>query len=823
MKKMILMLTLIVLPVFSFGQLINGFNVGDEGPDTTYWDYETSASADSTLSYVTASYLTDPVSEGATSLQLEYSAHNIEGWGGYAKIFHMHPEVATGGTYDWSGYDSISFDYYVSVPQSGTQNVELRLNLSDYAGIEDDAYTDLGEYYYSFHNILSSAEGWNTLSIPLIRNDSFDGSGFNLTGWAGSSDDGQLDVYAIAGFHFEFSVGGSGEGDHTSGVIIIDNFTLTGYQGTDLIMFNGLSTPPAWGDPFSWGGAQMYVTELGGYDEGTNALTYIQEDVWSGGGFNMTPAVDLASGGEWLSDSLSFHMWSEADAPTLRLQFEDGTDKAGFNFTPESAGGWNHYKFALADFSYWDGSTAFDTSAITVFQVLSEGNGASGRTFHFDNMWTGTPTFDIIAPNAPENISAVPANYYNLVTWADVGGESDELYHVYASNDPITDVHADGVDLVAENVLEGSQAAVHYLYAPLNDASVSNYYAVVCVDASGNQSELGVAASSITNTAQGMPTISLDVPSNFSADGDMSEWLNSGIMPFTVNTETGYVVTGEMSGGVDDLNATVYLAVDSDYLYFAADVVDDSYFFGEGDWWMQDALQLFIGLYDWRGPKHASFQRGEEPDYILYMNETTLSLDIGGGGALAAPGDGNYFFEGYNPDYAMEGKISLDSLSVNLEDSRFEPVNGMRIPIEVYFHDNDNGNQEGRIGISPYNNDNAYQTPQAWTYTWIGNASVVSGLDEGSDILADEFTLYPNYPNPFNPVTNINFSLTNDQFVNLSIYNMKGQLVANLVNERKVSGNHSVHWNASGVASGVYLYQLQADGKSITHKMVLMK
>jgi len=138
-------------------------------------------------------------------------------------------------------------------------------------------------------------------------------------------------------------------------------------------------------------------------------------------------------------------------------------------------------------------------------------------------------------------------------------------------------------------------------------------------------------------------------------------------------------------------------------------------------------------------------------------------------------------------------------------------------------HDNDNGNQEGRIGISPYNNDNAYQTPQAWTYTWIGNASVVSGVDEGSDIFADAFTLYPNYPNPFNPVTNIKFSLTNDQFVNLSVYNMKGQLVANLVNERKASGNHSVHWNASGVASGVYLYQLQVEGNSITQKMVLMK
>ena len=167
-------------------------------------------------------------------------------------------------------------------------------------------------------------------------------------------------------------------------------YDVTYHKGIDLVIFNGMSTPPTWGSPFSWGGAQMYVNEGGGYDAWTNTLTYVQEDAWSGGGFNMTPPVDFSSGGEWKYDSLSFHMWSEAEAPTLRLQFEDGTDKVGFNFTPDAAGGWHHYKFALADFSYWDGSTAFDTSAVTVFQVLSEGNGASGRTFHFDNVWTGS-------------------------------------------------------------------------------------------------------------------------------------------------------------------------------------------------------------------------------------------------------------------------------------------------------------------------------------------------------------------------------------------------------------------------------------------------
>ena len=816
MKKLISLIFIFSLPVLMYGQVIDNF---ETEPDTSYWDYDISANADPALSYVNVSYATDPVDEGSMALQLDYSAHNIESWGGYAKVYHLHPDVATGGTYDWTGYDSISFSYY-NTPQSEAGAVHLRLNLSDYAGITDDSYVGLGEYYYSFSYILDNEPGWNTITMPLVRNDSWDGGGFNLTGWAGDSDDGELDLHAIGGFHFEFSIGGAGEGNSSSGTIVLDNFTLTGYQGTDLVIFNGMSTPPAWGNPFSWGGAQMYVTEGGGYDEGTNALTYVQEDVWSGGGFNMAPAVDFSSGGEWLSDSLSFHMWSEADAPTLRLQFEDGTDKTGFNFTPEAAGGWHHYKFALADFSYWDGSTAFDTSAVTVFQVLSEGNGASGRTFHFDNVWTGNPDFDVIAPDAPENVGAVPANYYNLVTWSDVSGESEELYHVYASADPITDIDAIGVELVAANVLEGSQAAVHYLYAPLNDASVSYYYAVVCVDAAGNRSELGTSSSSITNTAQGIPTISLDVPENFVADGDMSEW--EGVMPFVINPTTGHVAAGTVDGD-DDLTGTVYLAIDDDYLYFAADVIDDSYSYGEGDWWNQDALQFFIGLYDWRGPKHSTISRGEEPDYILYANESTLHLDISNGGSIAAPGSDDYYFEGFNPDYATEGRISLDTLAAANNDDRFHPVNGMRIPLDIYFHDQDNGSWEGNVGFSHLATDQQWNNPGEWAFTWIGDASVVAGVDDESGLVADQFVLYPNYPNPFNPETNIRFSLPEDQIVSLNIYNMTGQLVKNLVNERRSAGIHSVHWNASGVASGVYLYQLQVEGQFITQKMILMK
>ena len=737
-------------------------------------------------------------------------------------VFNMRPE--DGEVWDWSAYDSISFSYYNSQAALDTNNIltpdriHLRLNLSDYAGV-DANYAGLGEYYYSFHYILDSDPGWNTVTIPLVRNDSWDGGGFNLTGWAGDADNQELDTYAIGGFHLEFSVSGGGEGDAVHGTIILDNFTLTGYKGVDLIIFNGMGTPPGWGNPFAWGGAQISVTEGGGYIAGTNALTFVQQDEWSGGGFNMAPSVDLKGGDEWVSDSISFWMNSEADAPALRLQFEGGEGKVGHTFTPLSVGGWNQYMFALKDFAYVDNTVNFDTSAVTVFQILAEGNGAAGRTFHFDNLWTGNPDIDVVAPVAPINIGAIPGANFNLVTWTDVVGEDGELYDVFASPNPITSLEGQGVELIAMNLIEGAQTATHYLYSPLENADVSFYYAVVCVDAAGNAGAPGVTTSSITNEAKGIPTISLDVPSNFVADGDMSEW--SGIMPFVINPTTGHVWSNVDDDA--DLNATVYLAIDDDYLYFAADVVDDDYYYGDGNWWDQDALQLFFGLYDWRGPKHTAIKRGSEPDYIVYANENTLQLDNPGNTSLGTSDQDHFYFEGFDPDYVVEGKISLDTLALAAGDERFHPENGMRIPLDIYFHDNDNGTWEGNVGYSHLANDQQWNNPSEWSFTWIGDRSTVLGTDEDNPVTPDVFALYPNYPNPFNPVTSIKFSLPENQKVSLGIYNVMGRLVETLVNEERVAGFHTVQWNAGRHASGVYFYRLDAAAESMTQKMILLK
>ncbi len=91
-----------------------------------------------------------------------------------------------------------------------------------------------------------------------------------------------------------------------------------------------------------------------------------------------------------------------------------------------------------------------------------------------------------------------------------------------------------------------------------------------------------------------------------------------------------------------------------------------------------------------------------------------------------------------------------------------------------------------------------------------------------------DFRLNNNYPNPFNPSTNISFYINSKSFVKLDIFNLLGQKVANLIDAEKNAGQHSVTFSAQGLSSGVYIYRIfvsDSDGKnySDSKKMLLMK
>jgi hypothetical protein len=98
----------------------------------------------------------------------------------------------------------------------------------------------------------------------------------------------------------------------------------------------------------------------------------------------------------------------------------------------------------------------------------------------------------------------------------------------------------------------------------------------------------------------------------------------------------------------------------------------------------------------------------------------------------------------------------------------------------------------------------------------------ISDVQKNTETPAD-FHLFQNYPNPFNPETNIAFRITELEFVNLKVFDAMGKEIQTLVNRELPAGNHSVKFEATGLASGFYFYSLQVGTTINTKKMVLLK
>jgi len=96
-------------------------------------------------------------------------------------------------------------------------------------------------------------------------------------------------------------------------------------------------------------------------------------------------------------------------------------------------------------------------------------------------------------------------------------------------------------------------------------------------------------------------------------------------------------------------------------------------------------------------------------------------------------------------------------------------------------------------------------------------------MSDNTNKIPKEFALQNNYPNPFNPMTQIKYQLPEATHVTLIVYNMLGQVVAQLVNEYKPAGYHSAWFDATYLASGTYIYKITAGSHTMAKRMVLIK
>jgi len=233
-----------------------------------------------------------------------------------------------------------------------------------------------------------------------------------------------------------------------------------------------------------------------------------------------------------------------------------------------------------------------------------------------------------------------------------------------------------------------------------------------------------------------------------------------------------------------------------------------------------------IGFYDVTNPA-APVAGGNTPDFstgnegfaingiYAYIPDGDV-LRIFDISTLATPTEvGSVTVGGYGYTAAVSGNyayVAAEGAGVRVID-----VSNPAAPVEVGYYD---GVAEAR-GVAA---NGAYvyvaeRTDGLSVYT----NDFITSIDDEVNPTPLNFTLQQNYPNPFNPVTTISFTLPRTGQVKLEVYSILGERVATILSEVRNAGTHTVAFDANRLASGVYLYRLQADAFHDVRKMLLMK
>lgn len=130
---------------------------------------------------------------------------------------------------------------------------------------------------------------------------------------------------------------------------------------------------------------------------------------------------------------------------------------------------------------------------------------------------------------------------------------------------------------------------------------------------------------------------------------------------------------------------------------------------------------------------------------------------------------------------------------------------------------------EIKNGVETVLNDSLITITFQNNVEYVAHFAIKSDIDLPIDNIPVAFALGQNYPNPFNPVTTIRYDLPQNGQVRLAVYDIIGREVALLVNSEVAAGVHTIHFDASNLGSGVYMYRLDAGGKSLIKSMTLIK
>ncbi len=180
--------------------------------------------------------------------------------------------------------------------------------------------------------------------------------------------------------------------------------------------------------------------------------------------------------------------------------------------------------------------------------------------------------------------------------------------------------------------------------------------------------------------------------------------------------------------------------------------------------------------------------------------------------------------------------IKIWTLTTSYQDYIASAVDSGKSVLVEYV--NDNGSQSGvqvdyviRDGVTYQSEDQKINTACGGQYSekldcngYIRyDTPSTTSVEEQSGTIPSVYKLYEAYPNPFNPTTNIQFDIPESSYYSLKVYNSLGQEVASLIDGNKSAGRYNVNFDASNLASGIYIYRLSGNKVNLTRKMLLLK
>jgi hypothetical protein len=342
-------------------------------------------------------------------------------------------------------------------------------------------------------------------------------------------------------------------------------------------------------------------------------------------------------------------------------------------------------------------------------------------------------------------------------------------------------------------------------------------------------------------------------PRSVQVDCDLSDWNFCFPVDFNfdvMNSSMRFGNSQPLPADDEDCSGTLYQMYDDNNFYFAAKVKDDAPGHFSDASWAADAIEFYMGNWDIGKDALISESTGSQQDdaatgnYSFQIAETfSVGLDsiavTGYSGPGNPAGDGpidgaEAKYKLTDDGYIIEGMVPIDALiSKKGSNNIMAFIEGFRIPFTWSLYDVDESELSSEFKGYAYTKEGfaGWQGPgPGWEYCDVKGLDFIDALTEIYTGVEDKTVQIPqtlslaNAPNPFNPTTDIHFTLKSSGRTDLKIYSVSGRLVKTVFEGQSMNaGANRITVNMSELPSGCYVAVLEQGQQRITHKMALMK